>query len=143
MEDDVNLTPIRKSLAISVSAAVTSLLILATPAAAGEVSTVQSAAVGTQSKTIDIIGGDVLKINKSIASTYRFQPGNAHVHQGDTIVLTNHSDDFHTFSLVDTSLLPTTAGDVFNCGAPGTICGAVFADHFPNGFPQGPPAGCP
>jgi plastocyanin len=143
MEDEVNLKPIRKSVAISLSVAVTSLLALATPAAAGEISTAKSAAEAAQSKTIDIVGGNVLKINKSIASTYHFQPGNVHVHQGDTIVLTNHSDDFHSFSLVDASLLPTTAGDVFNCGAPGTICGAVVADHFPNGFPQGPPAGCP
>ena len=57
----MNLKPIRKSVAISLSVAVTFLLALATPAAAGERSTVQSAAAGSHSKTIDIVGGNVLE----------------------------------------------------------------------------------
>lgn len=138
----MNLKPIRsRYLAIALSVAITSLLVVATPAAAGTSVAGQPAAHNSHSKTIDIVGGNILVINQSVSTTYHFKPGTTHVHQGDTVVLTNHSDDFHSFSLVDASLRPTTIGGVFGCFPPGTICGAVIAMHFPGGPPQGPPTG--
>ena len=138
----MNLKPIRsRYLAMSLSVAVTSLLVVATPAAAGTSAASQSAAHKSHTRTIDIVGGNSVIINQSLSTTYRFKPGTTHVRTGDTIVLTNHSDDVHSFSLVDASLRPTTVEGVFGCGAPGTICGAVLAMHFPGGPPQGPPPG--
>jgi hypothetical protein len=138
----VNLKPIRsRYLAIALSVAATSLLAVATPAAAGTSVAGQPAAHHSHSKTIDIVGGNSVVINQSVTTTYRFKAGTTHVHHGDTVVLTNKSDDFHSFSLVDASLRPTTLGGVFSCGAPGTICGGILASHFPAGLPQGPPAG--
>ncbi len=131
--------PRRRFVAISLSTALTSLLMLATPAAAG-----QAPANSTEahSRTIDILGGNFLEVNESVTSTFRFKPGTVHVKQGDKLRLTNHSGEGHTFTLVSASLLPKTINDVFSCGGPGTICGEVGQAHFPMGFPQGPPSGC-
>ena len=131
--------PRRRFVAISMSTALTSLLMLATPAAAG-----QAPANSTEShaKTVDIVGGNFLEVNQSITITYRFKPGTIHVKHGDKLVLTNHTDDGHSLTLVSASLLPKTINSVFSCGGPGTICGEVAQAHFPMGFPQGPPSGC-
>jgi hypothetical protein len=139
----VNLKPQRRFLAISLTVAVTFLLVLATPAAARQPQAAGSAdALAAHSKTVDIVGGNFLKINESITTTYRFKPGKVHIKHGANLILTNHSDDGHSFTLVDKSLLPKTLGAVFSCGGPGTICGEVLPAHFPGGPPPGLPAGC-
>lgn len=119
----------RRYVAISASVAVMSLLVLATPAAAGKTQ-LASLTAGTEahSKTIDIVGADRVVINRFVESTFRFKPGTVHVKQGETVALTNQTTDVHTFTLVDPSLLPTAAG-VFGCGGPGTVCGAVLFTH--------------
>jgi plastocyanin len=143
----VNFKLTRKYLAISLAVAVTFLWVLATPAAAGETQSTGGTSKGeSQTKAEDIIGGNILAINQFIETTYRFKQGTLHVKKGDTVVLSNATDDVHTFSLVDASLLPKTIGDVFGCGAPGgppTICGPILFAHLPNGFPNGPPTAPP
>lgn len=134
----------RRYVAISASVAVTFALVLATPAAAAKTQLTSRTSNGeTKQKTIDIVGGNILAINQFVETTYHFKQGTVHVRQGDRVVLTNATDDVHTFSLVDGSRLPTTLNDVFGCGAPGTICNPILAAHLPQGFPPGPPTGPP
>jgi hypothetical protein len=103
-------------------------------------------AFANSGKTITTVGGNVIEINDHYSITLRFSPDHPiFVHQGQTIVLTEASNDVHTLSLVDKSLLPKTVGDVFSCappqfgGSPNSICARIFATHLPNGIPQGPP----
>lgn len=83
--------------------------------------------------TISTIGGPVVKINQYEAITLRFAPDHPiFVKSGSTIVLTEASNDGHTFTVVDKSLLPQTTNDVLSCGtgAPGSdICSTVLAAH--------------
>lgn len=127
--------PQRRFLVVALSVAVVSLVGLATPAAAG-----RDEDSAPRTKTVDIVGGNFLKINESISTTYRFKPGKIHIQHGAKLVLSNHTDDVHTLTLVDKSLLPKTINDVFNCGGPGTICAEIFHAHIPQGPP---PPGAP
>jgi hypothetical protein len=129
-------------LALSASIAVTFLLALATPAAAAKIQIARPSSVDSPPpRTIDIQGLDTaVVINQFFGSTLRFGSGTVHVRHGGTIVLTNHSNDGHSFTLVDPALLPKTVNDIFNCF--GGICGAVAGAHFPGGLPPGLPASC-
>lgn len=89
-------------------------------------------------KMVKLVGTEGVTINKLIFATFRFSPGTIHVHHGDMIVFTHMTTghDPHTVSIVNTANLPTTIDEVFACGGPGTVCGAIFMAH---GFgPNGP-----
>ncbi len=98
------------------------------------------AAAVTSGKVVNIIGEEGFKANSRVFATFRFSPGSIQVNQGEVITFVNIvTNDTHTISLVDASSLPTTIQQVFMCGAPGTVCAAIFAAHIPNGFgPNGP-----
>jgi plastocyanin len=89
---------------------------------------------GTDTTTVQIVGGNFLRVNRSITTTYRF-PDRIAVHRGQFIVFQNKTDDVHTVSLVREADLPTTANGVFNCG----LCNAVNNVYGLNG--AGPPKG--
>ncbi len=99
------------------------------------------AASGAAVSELDIVGMNRVTINAMVTSTFHFQPGTIAVKRGGTITIKEQTGDAHTFTLVDPSLLPTTAGGVFSCGAPGTVCGAVLATHLQPCFSATPGTG--
>jgi plastocyanin len=87
--------------------------------------TTNSAAAG---KTLRTMGTEGVHINSKIFSDLRFSPGNTTVKSGDVLTL-SHADqtgDPHTLTIVAASERPSSFEDVFNCGAPGTLCDEVF-----------------
>lgn len=92
-------------------------------------------AASADTKVVRIIGVEGFKANSRVFATFRFSPGAIQVNQGDVVTFENLiTPDPHTISIVMESDLPTDITQVFQCGAPGTVCAAVFAAHFPNGF---------
>jgi len=90
-------------------------------------------------RNVTIMGTEHFVPNTLINADFRFSPGPLSVKSGDTVTWQNTTVDPHTISIVNASDLPTTIGQVFNCGAPGTVCATILACHFPNGFgPNGP-----
>ena len=90
--------------------------------------------------TVKIVGGNGVRINSIIFSTYHFSPGKTHVRPGQMVTFLNTgtcTDCQHTISLVNDSQLPAAFDDVFACGAPGTVCFNIVSAHFPQG-PGGP-----
>jgi hypothetical protein len=88
-------------------------------------------------------GCNGLVIDQSVTNTLHYAPNKPiYVHHGEWITLKDKSDDTHTFTLVQGSLLPKTVAAVNACGSLpptlGTICAAVFAAHLPGGVPPGP-----
>ena len=84
---------------------------------------------------VGIIGEEGFKANSRVFATFRFSPGNIHINRGGVITFQNLvTNDTHTISIVNEPQLPTTVSQVFMCGAPGTVCAAIFAAHIPNGF---------
>src|SRR5439155_24598784 len=78
---------------------------------------VTPALADSTAKTITAAGNERAVINEGFFNTYRFQPDHPiFVHTGDTIILTDTSNDVHTLSLVDRSLLPTNTSGVLSCG---------------------------
>jgi plastocyanin len=75
---------------------------------------------GSNTTTVPIVGGNFLRVNRSITTTYRF-PDRISVHRGQFIVFQNKTDDAHTISLVREADLPTTINGVLNC----RLCNAV------------------
>jgi plastocyanin len=89
-------------------------------------------------RTVTIKGTERFIPNAFISADFRFEPGPLSVKSGDSVTWTNATTDGHTISIVPS--LPTTIGEVFNCGAPGTVCEPILRCHFPGGFgPGGPP----
>ncbi len=112
------------------------ILLLGAVAVASGSSAVAS---GSSVRELDIVGTNRVTINAIVSSTFHFQAGTIAVKRGDTITLHEQTGDAHTFTLVDKTLLPTTAEEVFGCGGPGTVCGAVFFAHFQPCFTSPPP----
>lgn len=98
------------------------------------------AAANISGKVVNIIGEESFKANSRVEATFRFSPGNLQVNQGDVVTFVNIvTNDTHTISIVDSFNLPVNIQQVFMCGAPGTVCAAIFAAHLPNGIgPNGP-----
>jgi plastocyanin len=79
-------------------------------------------------KSIRTMGTEDVHINSKIFSNLRFSPGHSTVRGGDTVTI-EHADDTdepHTLTIVNESELPSDVEDVFECGAPGTVCDEVF-----------------
>ncbi len=93
------------------------------------------------SRTVTLMGTEHFVPNAVINADFRFSPGPLSVKSGDVVTWQNiiTAPDPHTISIVKASDLPTNVGQVFNCGAPGTVCAAIFACHFPSGFSMGGP----
>ncbi len=92
-------------------------------------------------KVVNIIGEEGFKANSRVFATFHFSPGHIEVNHGSVVTFVNIvTNDMHTISIVNESDLPTSIGQVFMCGAPGTVCAAIFAAHIPKGFgPNGQP----
>jgi plastocyanin len=88
-------------------------------------------------RNVTIMGTERFVPNALISADFRFSPGPLSVKSGDSVTWTNATTDGHTISIVPTQ--PTTVGEVFNCGAPGTVCAPILQCHFPAGFGQGGP----
>jgi plastocyanin len=88
-----------------------------------------AASAGTASVTIG--GTEHFTPNALVNSTFHFRPGPIMVRSGDPITFTNTTGDPHTISVVKEGDLPTTIGQVFECGAPGTICDTIFQNLVP------------
>jgi plastocyanin len=85
--------------------------------------------------TVQIVGTNILRVNDSIKTTYRF-PDTIRVHQGELITFNNRTVEAHTVALVRAADLPTTVAGVFNCA----LCNTVNSIFSPSGGP-GLPAG--
>ncbi len=97
---------------------------------------VTSASGDTQNKTVESRGTEDFRPNVRIFSTLHFHPGKTNIDSGGTLTFT-HADDTdepHTLSIVDEADLPTEFEQIFECGAPGTVC-----DEVDQLFPPGPP----
>jgi len=92
-------------------------------------------------RNVTIMGTEHFVPNALISADFRFSPGPLSVKSGDSVTWTNATTDGHTISIVPS--LPTTIGEVFNCGAPGTVCAPILQCHFPGGFGPGGPIGQP
>ncbi len=90
---------------------------------------------------VNIIGEEAFKANSRVVATFHFSPGHIEINHGGALTFVNIvTNDTHTISIVNQSDLPTSISQVFMCGAPGTVCAAIFAAHIPNGFgPNGQP----
>ena len=90
--------------------------------------TLTTAASGAADKTVKTKGDETFVPNSKIMATLKFAPGRVVVNSGDTLTL-QHDDKTqapHTLSIVDADEVPTTIDEVFECGAPGTVCDEVF-----------------
>ncbi len=98
-------------------------------------------AASADGKVVKILGEEGFNANSRVFATFRFSPGNVHINQGDIVTFENLiTPDPHTISIIAESDLPTNIEQVFQCGAPGTVCAGIFAAHIPNGFgPNGEP----
>ena len=90
-------------------------------------------------RTVTLKGTESFVANGHITADFRFSPGPLSVRSGETVTWQNTitAPDPHTISIVNASDLPTNVGQVFNCGAPGTVCASILACHFPQGFAPG------
>ncbi|TMD09058.1 MAG: hypothetical protein E6J01_02865 [Chloroflexi bacterium] len=88
-------------------------------------------------RNVTIMGTEHFVPNALINADFRFSPGPLSVKSGDTVTWQNATTDGHTISIVPSQ--PATVGDVFMCGAPGTVCAPILQCHFPGGFGNGGP----
>lgn len=87
-------------------------------------------------RTVRTQGDEQFVPNAKIMSTLKFSPGHITINNGETLTF-EHGDqtqDPHTLTIVDQADLPANINDVFNCGAPGTVCDDIFQL-----LPGGPP----
>src|SRR5712691_2151007 len=97
---------------LCISAIIPTLLIISSASYASN-----SEDSGEGGRTIRTVGGEQVRFNKLITSNFHFSPNHpVHVKQGDTITLKETSGDGHTFTLVETSALPSTFNGILFCG---------------------------
>jgi plastocyanin len=91
---------------------------------------VSSAGASSTGLTVHTSGTNSMVRNGFIQSSLHFQPGTTVVHQGQTVTWTEEGvadqQEPHTISVVAVADEPKNIMDVFNCGAPGTICDRIF-----------------
>jgi plastocyanin len=88
-----------------------------------------TAASGATDKIVRTQGDESFVANSKIMATLKFTPGHVVVRSGDTLTLqhSDKSDEPHTLSVVNADEVPSTIEQVFECGAPGTVCDDVFS----------------
>jgi len=96
---------------------------------------------GALHRTVRTAGGETFAANQRVSASLRFIPGDIQIRTGGTLDL-QHGDttqEPHTLSIVNQSDLPASIDDVFNCGAPGTICDTIFSSlgDNPGAFTEG------
>ena len=111
--------------------AVATLAIAASTIGVGASASASQASNGTIMASI--VGTNILKVNRSISTTYRF-PDTIKVRQGQFIEFVNKTVEGHTVTMVREAELPTTINGVFNC----TLCNDINNIYAPTG---GKPAG--
>jgi plastocyanin len=80
---------------------------------------------------IDVIGGNVYKVNMWAKSTLRFKPRRRTVESGAEVRIVNRTVEPHSFSLVKKADLPETKKEIESCAE--GICGRLAAAHeFPS-----------
>jgi plastocyanin len=103
-----------------------------------------SPALASRGPTISVLGGNTVKINQRLLSTFHFGPGTLHVMPGEVVTFQNTGpcsiDCDHTISIVNVSQLPGNLTQIFRCliDQPGTVCVTIIGAHFPQG-PGGQP----
>lgn len=104
------------------------LLVLALTAGMALMSSVALTSADS-ARTVTLVGTERFVPNAFISANFRFSPGPLSVKSGDSVTWQNAitAPDPHTISIVNKSELPATVGDVFACGAPGTVCAKIFA----------------
>jgi plastocyanin len=92
-----------------------------------------AATSAAQDKTIRTRGTEDVHINSKIFSNLRFSPGHTTLNSGDQLTLSHAdaTDEPHTLTIVNASELPSDVEEVFECGAPGTLCDEVFTTVAP------------
>jgi len=113
------------------------MLVLAAATAVTLVFSTTGTGTASNGRIVRTQGDEQFVPNAKIAATLKFTPGHITITSGENLTL-EHSDkteDPHTLSIVNASEVPSTVDDVFNCGAPGTICDEIFS-QFP-GEPSG------
>ena len=85
-------------------------------------------AAAAQDKTISTRGTEDVHLNSKIFSDLRFSPGRTALRSGDQLTLTHgdKTEEPHTLTIVNADERPSSTEDVFECGAPGTLCDEVF-----------------
>ncbi|MBV9545768.1 MAG: hypothetical protein JOY61_15465 [Chloroflexi bacterium] len=90
-------------------------------------------ASAASARTVDIVGdGDMGEPNAK--APFYFKQGRVSVHQGDTVVWRNTTDEPHSISVVDKTELPPTTAQMMNC----TVCDTFLGAHAPTIGPNGP-----
>lgn len=79
-------------------------------------------------KVVKTKGDEQFVPNAKIMATLKFAPGNLVVASGEELTLAHEdkSDEPHTLTIIDSDEVPSDIEDVFNCGAPGTVCDDAF-----------------
>jgi plastocyanin len=83
---------------------------------------------GGSHRIVRTVGSETFAPNQRISSNLRFNPGDIRIRTGGTLTLTNSDSTHepHTLSIVNQDDVPANIDDVFNCGAPDTVCDAIF-----------------
>jgi hypothetical protein len=92
---------------------------------------------GPAKAKIVIKGGESFKPNAYIKDSLHFVAGTVPVRSGATVTLTNTTTDEHTLSIVKSSQVPRTVGQLESCA----VCGEIAKSHGVN--PSAPPSGPP
>ncbi len=95
---------------------------------------------GPTNRTVRTIGNNTFAANARISSNLRFLPGDIRIKSGGVLTL-RHMDktsEPHTLSIIDADELPGSIDDVFNCGAPGTVCDDIFSSLGDGAVSEGP-----
>src|SRR5258708_23570719 len=74
-----------------------------------------TASADQATKVVNIVGQDSFVANVHFLTTFRFEQGIIHVHQGQLVLFKNKTTDGHTITLVAAKDLPQTVNDVNNC----------------------------
>ncbi len=90
--------------------------------------------------TVHILGGNSVRINMRVISTYHFGPRTLRVSPGAIVTFVGTGSDCtidcdHTVSIVDKSQLPVNITQVFAClfDIPGTLCQQILSANYVNG----------
>lgn len=86
------------------------------------------ATTGGSSRTVRTAGGETFAPNARIASNLRFIPGDIQLRSGGTLTLEigDSTQEPHTLTIVNRDEVPSDIDEVFECGAPETVCDALF-----------------
>ena len=113
------------------------ILVLGAALILGVVASTQAGGASS-GRTVRSQGDDQFVPNVRVASTLSFNPGHVTINSGETLTF-EHGDktqDPHTLTIVNKADLPASSAEVFNCGAPGTVCDDIF--QLLPGEPSGP-----